>query len=326
MYRYLFMMRTIPHGQRSISPATLAGMPAKEPRLVQITTADGLTLPGLFYATPRSKKVAIHLHGNGSSSVFYDDGPRSEQAAALSRKGISFLVFNNRGAHLIKRLTVKKKGTEDKKNFGMAYEKIKDCIKDIDAAISFLKEHGYQKFYLIGESTGANKICVYDHYRPRNPIAKYILLGGGDDTGSYYDLLGKKKFLTLLKKAKQKSRRRHGEDIMTELLPDALFSYQSFYDIANPDGDYNVFPFLEKMKSLKLSTRPLFRMFKALHKPTLVVYGEQDQFAWGDVPKVVSILKEQQPAFTYNIIKGADHSFSRHQPELAKLMTNWLST
>ncbi len=295
------------------------------PKLVQIKTEDGLILPGLLYESLRSKKVAIHLHGNGSSSVFYNDDRRDEQVEALNKKGISFLLFNNRGAHLIKKLDVIKKGKEERKRFGMAYEKIKDCIKDIDGAINYLEKLGYKKFYLIGESTGANKICVYDYYKPKNKVSKYVLLGGGDDTGIYYDILGKKKFFKLLKESKEKIKKKKGEEIIKEFLPDNIFSHIGFYDIANPDGDYNCFPFLEVIKSIKLSKKPLFRHFKSINKPTLVVYGSEDKYAWGNVPRIVEILKEQKPEFRYKIIKEADHGFSEHQRELSRIMLNWLS-
>ncbi|MBI1961232.1 MAG: hypothetical protein HYS45_00850, partial [Parcubacteria group bacterium] len=151
-----------------------------KPVLVQMKTADGLTLPGLLYKAKRSREVAIHLHGNGSSSVFYYDDRQDELVNALSRKGISLMLFNNRGAHYVKRLNVVKQGRTIKKRFGMAYEKIKDCIPDIDGAIGFLRKQGFRTFYLVGESTGANKICVYHYYKPRNKVSKYVLLGGGD--------------------------------------------------------------------------------------------------------------------------------------------------
>lgn len=298
----------------------------QKPKLVQIKTADGPILPGLLYEAPRSKKVAIHLHGNGSTSVFYHDDQRDEQIKALNSKGISFLLFNNRGAHYIKKLDVVKRGKKERKRFGMAYEKIKDCIKDIDGVISYLKKLGYRKFYLIGESTGANKICVYHYYKSKNKVSKYVLLGGGDDTGIYYDMLGKEKFSKLLKTSKEKIKKRKGEEIITELLPDDIFSYIGFYDIANPDGDYNVFPFLEVIKKLKLSKKTLFRHFKSINKPTLVIYGEKDEYTWGDVFKVVNILKEQKPEFEYRIIKGADHGFSKKQKELSKTISDWLKT
>ncbi len=295
------------------------------PRIVQIETDDGLTLPGLLYEATDSKKAAIFLHGNGSSSVFYSDDLKEKQAKALNKKGISYLLFNNRGAHLIKRLKVEdKNGEVQRKPYGMAYEKIKECVKDIDATIGFLESRGYKEFYLIGESTGANKICVYHHYRPNNKVAKYILLSGGDDTGIYFDQLGKKRFWRLLKKAKEKISKRKGRNIICELLPEEIFTYQGFFDIANPDGDYNTFPFLEILRRIKLSTKPLFRYFRQINKQTLVVYGELDEYAWDNVPKVVEILKKQKPGFTYQIIQGADHGFSEHQKELGKVMADWL--
>lgn len=298
--------------------------PMVKPILIQIKTKDGLTLPGILYEAKRSKAVGIHLHGNGSSSVFYYDDRQDALVRALARKGISLLLFNNRGAQYIKRLNVVKNGRSTRKRFGMAYEKIKDCIQDIDGAISFLRKRGFRAFYLIGESTGANKICVYHYYKPRNKVAGYILLGGCDDTGIYYDALGKTRFWKLLRSAKQKIKQRKGGDIIKELLPDMIFSYQGFYDIANPDGDYNVFPFLEVIKKLKLSKKPLFRHVASITKPTLALYGGRDKHAWGSVPRVVRLLKEQKPEFAYGIIPGADHSFTNHQAELAKRIAAWL--
>ncbi|KPJ55748.1 hypothetical protein AMJ49_06450 [Parcubacteria bacterium DG_74_2] len=296
----------------------------QNPKLLHIETKDGLVLPGLLYEAKRSKEVAIHLHGNGSTSVFYYDDQRDKQARALNKKGISFLLFNNRGANYIKKLDVIKRGKKGRKRFGMTYEKIKDCIKDIDGAIKHLERLGYRKFYLIGESTGANKICVYHYYEPKNKVSKYVLLGGGDDTGIYYHTFGKKKFYKLLKESKKRIKNGRGEEIIKELLPDTIFSYIGFYDIANPDGDYNVFPFLEQMRNLNLSEKRLFRHYKSINKPAMVIYGEKDEYAWGNVPKIVDILRGQKPEFKYRIIKGADHSFSNRQKELSKAISAWL--
>ncbi|MFA6909201.1 MAG: DUF1749 domain-containing protein [Patescibacteria group bacterium] len=291
-----------------------------QPTLLQIKTTDELTLPGMIYSAKRSKRAAIFLHGNGSSSVFYKDDMRKTMAAAFNRAGVSLLLFNNRGAHFIKTLHVKDK----RKRFGMAYEKIKECIIDIDAAISCLKKLGYAEFYLIGESTGANKICVYHFYKPKNPVSKNILIGGGDDTGIYYSMLGKKKFFRLLEESKKNIKRGKGEQMISELLPDEFFSYQGFYDIANPDGDYNVFPFYEKMRNVRLSRKPLFRHFRSINKPTLVVYGSQDQYAWNNVPGIMDILKKLKPEFQYNMITGGDHSLSGHQRELGSIISAFL--
>jgi pimeloyl-ACP methyl ester carboxylesterase len=294
----------------------------RSPQFIQVETNDGLTLPGLFYEAENSQEAAIYLHGNGSSSVFYSDDTREKQAKTLNSQSISYLLFNNRGAHYIKNLEVKEK--KESKRFGMAYEKIKDCIQDIDGAISFLRKKGYTKFYLIGESTGANKICVYHFYKPENEVSRYILLAGADDVGIYYTLLGRENFYKLLAQAKEKITQNKGEEIMCELLPNEIFSYAGFYDLAYPDGDYNVFPFLEVMQGEKLSTKKLFRYFQSINKPTLVVYGEKDRYCYENVPRVVNVLKELQPSFVYKIIPNSDHVFSTHQNELAEVIVEWL--
>lgn len=292
------------------------------PEFVEIKTKDGLTLPGLFYKA-KGRAVVIYLHGNGSSSVFYDETKNRPLALALAKKHISVLYFNNRGAHIIKKLNVRKNGEEKRKLFGMAYEKIKECVEDIDGAIAFLKKLSFDKFYLAGASTGANKICVYNFHRPKNPILKYVLLGGADDIGIYYKMLGKSNFWKFLKIAKNKIILKHGEQIFKELLPE-IFSYKGFFEIANPDGDYNVFPFFEVLNETKMSIKKLFRHYKSIKKPTLVVYGEKDEFAQDKIPKIIEILKKYQPDFTYKIISKADHGFKNRKNQLAEIIANWL--
>lgn len=296
------------------------------PTFIQIETSDGLTLPGLFYQVKKSKKVAIWLHGNGTSSVFYNSDRYFAIAHELNKRGISFLTFNNRGANLIKRINQKIGRKIEKNNFGTAYEKIKDCVIDIDASIKFVNKLNYSEIYLMGHSTGANKICVYNHYKENNIVKKYILAGGGDDGGIYFDMLGKKDFFRLLELSKNKIKSGQGEALIADsaLFPSVIFSYQSFFDIAYPDGDYNIFPFNEVISNLKLSTKPLFGYFKDIEKPTLVIYGEKDEYAWGDVNRVVNILKKYQPKFDYKIIKNADHSFYGRELDLAKTIGDWL--
>lgn len=292
------------------------------PLYIQLPTSDGLSLPGLLFSPQSSTKAAIYLHGFGGSSFYMHDFTLEEE---FNKSNIALLRFNNRGAELIKRLTVKKDEREESRYFGAAYEKIKECIEDIDAAVSFLEQKGYKEIYLIGNSTGANKICVYNYYKPQNKISKYILIAGGDDTGHHYARLGKDKFYHFLKKAKAKIDEGAGGEIICELLLGEIISWQSFLDIADPDGDYNIFPFYEVINKVKLSNKPLFHHFQSIKKPSLIVYGEHDEFAWGDANRIIEILKKYQPKFDYKIIQGADHRFRDKKKELAKTITDWLS-
>ena len=296
-----------------------------QPRLIEFSTQDGLRLPGMLYEEKNNKKSAIYLHGNGTSSVFYHQEEKSELAIELLKKDISLLYFNNRGANMMKSFHIEKNNIDERKMYGTAYEIIKECVFDIDAAIEFLKTQGYTEFYLIGSSTGANKICVYNHYKPINEISKYILADAGDDTGIMYDQIGEARFWKLLKEAKEKIKKNKGEELIKDLFPDEIFSYQAFYDVANPDGDYNCFPYYEIINKVKLSTKKLFRYYKDINKPSLVVFGEFDEYAWGDVSRVVKILKQEKSEFEYQIISNTTHGMPGKQKDLGKLITEWIN-
>ena len=150
------------------------------PEFISFLSTDNIKLPGLlFKPEKKTKKVALFLNGNGSSGAFYSPTRINIIATKLHSLNVAFFPFNNRGAHYI--MSLKRKidvenateddQTEERVNFGMSYELVKDCIKDIDGAINFLKEKGYEEFYLIGMSSGANKAVVYNYYKKTNEIS-----------------------------------------------------------------------------------------------------------------------------------------------------------
>jgi pimeloyl-ACP methyl ester carboxylesterase len=283
-------------------------------RVVRFDATDGVELAGLLYEPKRpAGRAIVWLHGTGGASVF-ESRRTNLLAAEFLKSGSAYFPFNNRGANVVKRL----KGRNGKSiDGGSAHERIRDCVFDIDGAARELRRRGYRDLTLAGHSTGANKIAVYDHYKPRNPFRRYVLLAGGDDTGMLWQDLGDRRFRATLLKARAMIRARRGH----ELMPRALMSWTAWYDMANPDGDYNVFPFLEVMRGVRLSRRPRFRHFKSIRKPTLVVYGENDQFCYGDVPRCVAMLAEVAgPNVELAIVRDADHGFGGHEAELARLI------
>ncbi|MBV9476566.1 MAG: alpha/beta fold hydrolase [Acidobacteria bacterium] len=291
---------------------------------MRFEATDGVELAALLFEPKRATtRAAIFLHGTGGSSVF-----ESKRTNVLARElldaGIAYFPFNNRGALVIRRLRNAKK----KKSLagGAAHERIRECVFDIDGAIRELRRRGYRDITLIGHSTGANKIAVYDHYKPRNPIKRYVLLGGGDDTGMLYAPLGPRRFANALEKARAMIRARRGEEFVPRALSPMLLSWQSFHDMANPDGDYNVFPFLEAMQNVRLGHKPRFRYLRGIRKPALVLYGEHDEYAYGDVVRCVAILADitsAQPNVELGIIADADHGFGGKEAELADAIVNW---
>lgn len=305
------------------------------PRLIHFLTTDNLRLPGLLYEpAKKSKKVAIYLHGNGTSSIFYSR-LHDILGNQLTNSGIAYFPFNNRGAHLIKSLKRTTAEGDERILAGTAYELIKDCVKDIEGAIEYLSaKHGYREFYLIGESTGANKIVVY-HYHKRNEtekkkqnsVSKYILISGGDDTGLYYQQLGNRLFIRTIARARDEIQKGNAEKLTLRPF-DIPYSYQSIVDILNPDGDYNIFPFNEYLNSRPLSIKKLFREFETIDIPTLVIYGAEDEYCYGNVAGCVDALKTNvvhKKLFTFNIVDGADHGFTGFEEPLTKTIATWLT-
>jgi pimeloyl-ACP methyl ester carboxylesterase len=288
-------------------------------RVVRFDATDGLGLAGLLYEPRRrSTRAAIFLHGTGGASVF-ESKRTNPLAEVFTRNGVAYFPFNNRGAHVMRRAGAGM--------VGCAYERIRDCVFDIDGAVSELRRRGYRDLTLIGHSTGANKIAVYDFYKERVPVKRYVLLAGGDDTGLLYDQLGPRRFRAALEKAREMIKARRGAELVPPPLSSLPMSWTSFYDMANPDGDYNVFPFLEVMRDVRFGRKPRFRHLRGIRKPALVLYGENDEFCYNDVPRCVSILAEAlgpRPNFELAIMEGAGHGFGGFEEEMGEVVVGWM--
>jgi pimeloyl-ACP methyl ester carboxylesterase len=287
---------------------------------VRFDATDGVELSGLIYEPQRAtKRAAIFLHGTGGASVF-ESRRTNLLADEMTSRGIAWLPFNNRGANLVKQLRGRKPILG-----GTAHELIRECVFDIDGAARFLLSRGYRELYLIGHSTGANKIAVYNARKPRNPFRKYVLLAGGDDTGMFYAQLGARRFRAALDRARAMIRDKRGDEIVPRSLSSMMMSWRSLYDMLNPDGDYNVFPFLELMRGIRLGRRPRFRHIRTIRKPSLYVYGERDEFCFDDVPACTAILADHVSE-TAEIVTIADagHSFTGFEAELGTLIAEWL--
>ena len=279
---------------------------------------DGVKLSGLLYEKRlRKRPVIIFLHGTGGASVF-DSRRTNVLASELMARGFAFFAFNNRGSHIVRRAG---------RGFGgMAFEKIRDCVYDIDGAVRELWRRGYRKIYLAGHSTGANKVAVYNARKPRNRIRAYVLLAGGDDTGLMYDQLGPGSFRKTLERAKEHIHNGDGHHFVPDSLSDVPMTWRAFYDVANPDGDYNVFPFLEARRNLRLSRKPRFHHVRTIRKPALAVYGENDEYS-DDIRACVAVLADavaERSNIEIVVMEDADHGFSGKEAELAELITGWL--
>jgi pimeloyl-ACP methyl ester carboxylesterase len=199
---------------------------------------------------------------------------------------------------------------------------------DIDGVVEYLKNLGYERFFLMGKSTGANKICVYHEMLQKQgritPFSGYILLSGGDDVGLWYEEMGVELFQAILSNAQIAVKENRGKERPTArrcFLED--FSYQSAADILDPDGPYNCFPFYEAFQK-RLSTKKLFQEFASLDMPTLVIYGEQDEYVLFPIADVIALLKSHNSRAEYDVIANANHSFDGHEKILTERILAWI--
>jgi alpha-beta hydrolase superfamily lysophospholipase len=297
--------------------------------LVTVLSSDKLELPGLLFRPEKeTQRAAVWLHGMGDNAVFYKPAEINVLAEALAEKGIAFLAFNNRGAHARKNLKIADESLpeEDRRyQGGMYYERIADCVHDIDGAATFLKDQGFDELYLIGLSTGANKICAYHAHAKQNPFSKYVLAGPGDDTGLMFLELGEKKFWDALKYA---GRFLKTEPFKTMPKYTGMYPYsaQSAWDVLNPDGDYNTFPFYEATHE-RLGKKPLFEEYKQLDRPTLVVWGEDDEYT--DAAQSLKLLMEHTSnamlkKTDFALVPNALHNFRGNEAGFGKRVADWL--
>ena len=297
--------------------------------LVQFPNTNNISLPGLLYEPEKSSdQVLIYLHGNGSAGGFYSVELQNTFGKTLTDSGIAYLTFTNTGGHLIQKFDKTVNGKTERLVRGSAYELIKDCISDIDGAVNFVKSRGYKHIYLIGGSTGANKICVYNFYKDKNIVEKYILESGGDDSGYYYSTVGDKKFESVLLECRGDIDKGKGKSLVPISLSDLPITYQSLYDQISPDGDYNIFPFYWQLNKIDIMKKEPWREIKKIDKPTLVIYGEKDEFCYDRTEDCVKLIKDAARGknnFQFEIIKDADHAFFGKRKELAHIVSEFLN-
>ena len=304
--------------------------------LISFNSSDKIILSGLLYTpSAASKKAVIWLHGMGDGSVFYSVERTNALGEALARAGIASLIFNNRGGGGYKKtLRVDDDTLPEEDRFyqgGTHYELISDCIKDIDGAVRYLKQFGYSELYLVGHSTGANKICVYHAIAKNSPFAKYVLAGPGDDSGLFYNEIGSEKFWAAINYASKKLKEDKPLAVMPKYSGMHPFSAQSAIDILSPDGDYNTFPFYEATTK-RLGKKPLFEEFGKIDVPTLIIFGQEDEYAYtaGGTDAAIRLFKKYANSkiakhISYQTVLGADHSFHGFEKEFASRVSKWLS-
>lgn len=275
-------------------------------------------LPALVYrSSTQSKVLAIYIHGAGSSSILNNPSLTNLLADRLISAGVDLLMFNNRGAGYITKLhlTTEKIVSKSQQLGGMAYERISDSVKDINGAIAWARLNGYRSFYLIGHSTGANKLCYYLSSREYDKkITRAYLVSGGDDVGLQINRLDDcKRTRSIVNRAIKKGR---GQELVpTKLFPgEHPISYNSFKELITEGSDYDMFPFSRYNGSIK--GQAIFKNFRTIKIPLTIIYGQNDFGTIVAPGRAMETLASIKPNAEYYIIPKADHNFTGYEKQL----------
>lgn len=281
-----------------------------EGRLVEFRTSDGLVLSGFLAMPKRAKIGVIHVHGMFSS--FYRSTLVKTFVREFPRAGVAFLSIETRGSYTLAGF---RKGN-GRAQVGGGMERFEDCVKDIDAAVRFMKRIGIKHVYLDGISTGSQKIAYYG-YTKRGAVKGLVLIGAVDDYNLRRKELGRR-FNSAVRLAKSISRRDGKGMLPSEYLGVSL-SARRFLSIADPKNpEARLFNY----------DRPVLTEVRSIKVPILSVFGSREQYATKHVRVLNSILAMNcsSPLSRQIIISGGDHGLRGHEKEACLSIRRWISS
>lgn len=282
-----------PEASMKKSHSTIAG------HLVTLTTRcrsrrnlDGFWVTG----KQRSQKLLIFVHGMGSN--FYKSRFKKAWMKLAPARGLDVFCFNNRGCES-----------------DVTIEHFPDCLHDLDAALEFALSEGYRDVFLLGHSTGCQKITFYFHKRKPRSVRALLLTALGDDLAIARRDLGRS-YPGWIQRAQQLVAQGKGD----HKLPAKCmgFSAKRFLSAAGPKSiEANLFRLDGKMK-----------IFSSLTLPVLAVFPEQEQYACIPVHNAGRRLKavSRSRKFEAVYIPEADHSFRGREDACVRACLGWLDT
>ena len=280
-------------------------------RLVRFNSSDGIEMVGLLHTPSNStNKVIIHIHGlNGN---FYENGFLDFLAETYTNKGYAFLTFNNRGKDYISDF---KKG-DDSVVIGGSLERFKDCIYDIDGAVKFVEDNGFNEIIIQGHSYGCNKVLYYYDQKKNNNIKKIILLAPCDTMAEVMECYGdeyddiKQIATNLVNEGKE------DELMRCDFMTNGKIAVGTFYNDFLPGG-------LDDFIRYRDGTNGKSELLNKIDIPVLTIFGDNDSCVLTQPLEVVKeYLTNNIKNINIQIISGANHSYTNKYKELCDVINN----
>ncbi len=275
--------------------------------LVEIVTPKKVVLNGLWFGPKKARRVFVFVHGL-SSSAFSMGGLRD----ALATKEDAVLVFNNRGFEILsgaKRL--EKGGVPSWVPAGCAREIFTDCVDDIAGAFALAKKSGAKDIFLVGHSTGAQKI-VYALSRKGAPRASgAILLGPLSDQAAARAAGARKAARRQSVLAKRRMASGHPHELLPPLEGFLPADAQRFLSLYTPGSPEDLFPYYDAAR------KP--HGYSSLTLPVLALFAGEDEHADRPAEEIEAWFRKHSHSrhFASLIVPGVGHSFKGGEKRIA---------
>ncbi|NTU66887.1 MAG: alpha/beta fold hydrolase [Candidatus Moranbacteria bacterium] len=282
----------------------------------RIITRDSIELVGLLYEPEEAtSKILVHVHGMAGN--FYENKFLDATAETLTKNGIAFLTFNNRGCEFIKDLTKIVDGKRTIVRIGNAYEKFEDSQIDIAAAVDFVASRGFSDIHLQGHSLGAPKVAYYCANGNDERISSVIFL-------SPADMVGLAKMDGSHDEDNETAKRMISEGKGDELLPhpvwdECYLSANAYVSLGSKDSKVAIFNFHNPEDTLPLLSR--------ITIPAYTVMGRKDEALVIPVEETMERTKRSlsnSPKAGTHILGDADHGYRGYEQELADVLSLWM--
>lgn len=292
--------------------------------LVETITKDKLVHQGIFFHPSRkatggklsSKRALLWVHG--LTSTFYGDTTLfGELTDACEKEGMGFAAFNNRGhdeTSSFRKIDSTKTKGYDHVYIGAGREVFEECVYDIESGISFLEQQGFREVFLIGHSTGANKVCYYAATKKDKRVKGVVLAGPLSDRLD--PGVEKKKISADRKKALELIKRGKGDELVFgfHFFPMTPKRHISLFGPSNEDMfDYG-------------DTSPKLKFFSAIKIPTMVIIGGNDEYADRAVKDIVNVfdLRAKMKHYKSVIVPNGLHGFEGNEQGAAESIMKWV--
>ncbi|MGA9883923.1 MAG: alpha/beta fold hydrolase [Candidatus Acidiferrales bacterium] len=284
---------------------------------VQMLTPKRYLLNGLWFGAERPKTAIIFVHGLGSNAFAHHD-----YLTSLATSNSAVLFFSNRGHDGV--AGIKKFKPSAKKRYvyeqaGVAHEVFTDCADDIQGAVNLLVRRGARRIYLVGHSTGCQKIAFYlGRATSAKRIAGAVLLCPISDYADAHHQNEPKR-----RKAEAVARKLVRRNRPHELLPAHLWrapiDAQRFLSLYTLGSREEIFTYAQPRK--------IPHTLRKMAVPLLVVFAGEDEYRDRDTQQIAEWFRSnlRSKESVIQIIPGASHSLSGKEAAVARAIRSWIA-